>query len=114
MTKGHGKGGQWWVTIDGRGDTKYPSVGNMRVDKHGHYEQRYGRSKKKSTDLIDAIRTMRGVVIAEEELLPDGIYKKNPDGHFGLFEVLNFKVTFFGMHRTVEFDVGECSLPLDG
>jgi hypothetical protein len=111
--KAHGKRGQWWVTI-GNGFIRYPSVGVMRV-KNGHYLQRYQRSKKKSEELIEAIKDMGKVVIAQEELLPHGTYKrKTPDGHIGLFEVLNFNVTHVGMLKCVEFDVGKCLLPLEG
>ena len=91
------------------GNAKYPTVGGMRITEQGHYEQVYRRSRRKSDGLIEAIQRMGVVVVAEEVRLNSGAYKRvTPDGYVGLFEVLNFKITYFGMLRRVEFDLGAC------
>jgi hypothetical protein len=111
----HGQQGQWWATIGRHGGQRYPTVGAMRVDISGHYEQIYGRSGrsgKKFDGLIDALKHMEVVIIAFENRKPDGIYKRQVKQYIGLFEVLNFKVTYFGILRRVEFDVGDCIIPM--
>jgi hypothetical protein len=87
----------------------------MRIDNNNHYYQVYRRSKKKSDDLIEAIERMGVVVAAYEELLENGAYKRiTPDGHYGLFKVLKPDIQYVGMLKIVQFDLGDCILPLDG
>jgi hypothetical protein len=110
----HGQQGQWWATLP-YDTTHYPTVGALRVDDRGHYEQVYGRSGRsglKYNGLIEALQRMKVVIIAFEDRKPDGVYKRQVKQYIGMFEVLNFQIEYFGILRRVEFDVGECVTPL--
>jgi hypothetical protein len=95
-----GHPGKWWADVMG---TRYPCVGAMRI-KNNHYQQAYSLDKEKSWNLIEQIEELQKVIVREEILQANGIYKVI--GYVGLFHVLNFIVTITETHKIVDFDLG--------
>jgi hypothetical protein len=101
-----GHPGVWWAKIDG---VEYPTVGAMRVTKT-HYKQAYALDGWKSNDLLVALTAEPKVILCQEILQDNGIYKRT--GYIALFTIKNLAVTTDETHKIVEFDLAErlCNL----